>query len=822
VRTVRLLAAVLAIASLAAAPAQAAGPIEINLAPSADAPKPAAAPARHPAPGALPPKPATPVATPPVVRAPAPPKAPIVRAAPPAAPVAPAPVPVAPVVAVAPAAPSPIPAGLFGPPTPPPALPPAVQHIDSFTRDFKVPEPDSIQPTISFPFNARVDRSLISAQVRLLFTPPTAHSDLIRAIKVFVNQEEIGSLMWEDLMHHHEARTLTVPPKLLGDRNTLMLKMIADGGGLCGEVPEGVWRSARVIQVLTDAATVEMPNELALLPLPFVDRDFDRNGSLTFVLPTAKTGSTLELAGIVAGWFGTAAAQDLVFPVRIGELPESSAVVFVDSLQTATTLGLPAPEGPMVRMLDNPKFPNQNFKILMVAGQTPEELALAVHGFAAQAVPLEGDVVRYKEPPPAHPSQPYDAPWWIASGKAVSFEQYPQTPYEGSPNFALPGGRDGTIAVRFRAAPDLWTWPTEFVDLDLGYSVELAPGGSPPRLDVEFNNNFIATLPPLDAVNGETNGRVNLRVRAEQIRGFNELQLHVRYPRLAGECEARPDEQSKVSLSADSSLHTEAFDHFANLPNVGMFVHDGYPFTRVADLGETAIVLPSEPKPQEIATFLSFMAHFGTITGRVGDRVQLMTAEQLMETPSLDKDLLLVGTMEDHPAMRRWSARLPLSMGPSSARAQLPSESNPILALWNNARAYFDLQRLKGVLFRERRFTAVMGLVSPLSPHRSALVVTASTVPLMPSVDKLIGVLETRSRSGDLLIASGVQRWMFQIGPVYGEGHLSDWTAFRRFFAMQFVLLFPGLILGAILIAIQLEVGMIRRIKRRLGQDGKS
>jgi hypothetical protein len=777
--------------------------------PFADLPGTPVRPAPKPHPVASSPRPASapPHAAAPVPRPPA-------NAAHPAAPVA------RPVTAIAHPAP---PAARLAADVGPPALavaPEPVKHLDTFTHEFKVPEPDSIQPTVSFPFNARVDHTITSAQVRLVFAPFKPHGESVRALKVFVNDQEIGSVAWDELVRHRDPQVVTVPPKVLRDRNNLMLRMIAEGGGRCGEVPEGAWRSARSIQVVTEATTVEMPNELALFPLPFVDRDFDRAGSVTFVLPSTRTGSTLELAGIVAGWFGTSAAQDLTFPVRVGDVPEDRhAVVFVENVEQATALGLPPPDGAIVRVLNNPKAVDHDFKVLMIAGRTPDELALAARGFATQAVPLEGDVARYSGALPVHRSSPYDAPWWVPANKVVSFEQYPQTPYLGTPDFALPAGRDGTIAVRFRAAPDLWTWPTEFVDLDLGYSVDLGPGGSPPRLDLEFNGNFIATLPPLDAQAGETNGRVNLRVRAEQIRGFNELQLHVRYPKYADECETKPDEQSKVSISPDSTLHIEPFNHFANLPNVGMFVHDGYPFTRVADLGETAVVLPDEPHAEEVSSFLSIMAHFGTITGRVGDRVQLMTADELLDGPSLDKDVLLIGTMEDHPAMRQWASLLPLAMGPSISHAQQPAEPNPLRRLWHSALAYFDLQRLHSVLFHERRFAAVMGLKSPLDPHRSVVVVTASTVPLLPSVDRLVGVLETRSRSGDLLIASGVQRWMFQIGPVYGQGHLSDWTAFRRFFAMQFVLLFPGLILGSVLIAVQVRTGMLRLIKRRLEQD---
>src|SRR5208337_1273685 len=55
--------------------------------------------------------------------------------------------------------------------------------------------------------------------------------------------------------------------------------------------------------------------------------------------------------------------------------------------------------------------------------------------------------------------------------------------------------------------------------------------------------------------------------------------------------------------------------HYAPLPNLELFANAGFPFTRLADLSETTVVLPSAPSEQEIETFVTLMGHFSRQTG---------------------------------------------------------------------------------------------------------------------------------------------------------------------------------------------------------------
>jgi cellulose synthase (UDP-forming) len=50
-----------------------------------------------------------------------------------------------------------------------------------------------------------------------------------------------------------------------------------------------------------------------------------------------------------------------------------------------------------------------------------------------------------------------------------------------------------------------------------------------------------------------------------------------------------------MSVDQDSLLDLSTAYHFTSLPNLAFFVNSGFPFTRLADLSETAVVSPQQP-----------------------------------------------------------------------------------------------------------------------------------------------------------------------------------------------------------------------------------
>ena len=73
-------------------------------------------------------------------------------------------------------------------------------------------------------------------------------------------------------------------------------------------------------------------------------------------------------------------------------------------------------------------------------------------------------------------------------------------------------------------------------------------------------------------------------------------------------------------IAGSTALYVEHLHHFAVMPDVKLFVYDGFPFTRFADLRETAVLLAPQPDQAELGLLFSALAHVSAITGELPSR----------------------------------------------------------------------------------------------------------------------------------------------------------------------------------------------------------
>jgi cellulose synthase operon protein B len=676
-------------------------------------------------------------------------------------------------------------------------------QTDSEEVEIDAPPADSTDAVVQFPLVVRADRAPAGARIALTLAPTDHGAAVARALEVRMNDLDVARLTPTEV---ETSRTFDLPASALAERNLVALKVVPEQELPCGRVPAGSWRILRRATITLRTTPLPLPDDLGLLPLPFVDRDVDRDPVVALALAGAPTPERLRIAALVAGWLGAAAGVPLRFEVHLGLLAGRHAIVLVDGRDQARALGLPVPAGPELRMTDHPAL-GATAKLLVVAGRDLRELAGAAARLAEGGVPLAGAAMQVDPPPPRPPERAYHSPRWLPNA-SVPFAQYP-----GAGDLSHEGLDDGTIALRFRIAPDLWIWPSEEVLLEMGYAEALPPPVPPPRLDVELNGQFLATLPPLSPGRGEAFGRARIPVRRERLRGFDELLVHVRYPATVRRC-AAPDATPRVRITPDSVLHLEG-GHFAPLPDVSLFLYDGFPFTRFPDLGETAAVLPDHPRAPEIATFLSVVAHLASITGRAGARLQVTTASQALSAPT-DRDLLVVGTAEGSPIWTRYGDRLPIDFAGGQASPRPPSVANRLLQALAAAPAEPELARSRIVLGGLEGLAAVVGVESPLRRGRSAIFVTATSAADMPGMGDLLGYAEGRRGRGDLLVAAGGRRWLFCIGPTYGSGMLGILARLRWFLAGHALLLLPAVAGGSLLAALPARAYLARRERARL------
>jgi len=96
------------------------------------------------------------------------------------------------------------------------------------------------------------------------------------------------------------------------------------------------WADVRpTSELILDESPVRLPNDLARLPAPFVDRRDNGPLRLSFVLPASPDSATLRSAGVLASWFGAHADyRQARFPVA-ATLPADDQAPDIGTTNTA-------------------------------------------------------------------------------------------------------------------------------------------------------------------------------------------------------------------------------------------------------------------------------------------------------------------------------------------------------------------------------------------------------------------------------------------------------------------------------------------------------
>jgi hypothetical protein len=279
---------------------------------------------------------------------------------------------------------------------------------------------------------------------------------------------------------------------------------------------------------------------------------------------------------------------------------------------------------------------------------------------------------------------------------------------------------------------------------------------------------------------------------------------------------------TRFSIDGESSVfHFERYALFAGLPDLSLFVHDGFPFTRRPDLAETVAVLPDQPQPAEIATLLSVVAGLSAVTGRPASELTVVSATDLLRDPGPPRDLLVLGAAGNQPLLRAFGDRLPLRLGDGFPRLALPGRGPLATLQLLLAGRLFDgeLGRGRAALSRMSRFAAVVSVQSPLAADRTAVFITAGDAADMPTLEALQGSAQSRYPGGDVLLVGAGERWLLRLGLPYQAGHLDRWHTFVWRLAEHWVALFPAALLGMAMLALAVRATLQARVRERLGEE---
>src|SRR5215469_12441118 len=624
-------------------------------------------------------------------------------------------------------------------------------------------------------------------------------------LDVWLNGTRVGSL---PLLPGSEQTNVELPADLLTNQNTLTLQL--QGNCAACKRARRAWVAIDPRSELALSGTrLPLPNDLALLPLPFFDPAFQHAWSLPVVFSGRPDFDELLAASTVASWFGVFSDfRGVRFPVSVGDLPHGNAVVLAlrDS-NLARELSLPPRPGSQIAIRDNPVDPYG--KLLILAGDGTEQLVTAARSLVTRNnAQAHADAVSVKSVDES-PRQKYEAPRWLASNQPAAIGTY-------TTNERLRLKGSGSINIYFRIPPDLLLEARDSVPLALKYSYAHVAEGEPAWLHVRLNNRDIDSI-RLQPASSNVNAETVVRLPTGRFQPYtNLLTIDVDF----GRGGATSTTGQFAAIHRDSTIDLSGLPHSVILPRLELFADSGYPFTAWPDLSRTAVILSEAPDAEEYETLLDMMGFFGAQTGLAATGVTI-TDEPRLDAVR-DKDLILLGSTDSQALLTRWADAMPVNPTNDSIR-EMPWQMRMIHPEWPFRLT--DRRKLDALLTaRPPLDVLVEGLVSPFRPDRSVLAVVPRGSGSATAIAAMFTpALEKGPIYGGVAVAENGRFRSFLVGDfAYHAGHLDRFQQIEVFLLEHYffipVLIVPlGLIIAAWLRATTERVAARRLAYQKIG-----
>jgi cellulose synthase (UDP-forming) len=356
---------------------------------------------------------------------------------------------------------------------------------------------------------------------------------------------------------------------------------------------------------------------------------------------------------------------------------------------------------------------------------------------------------------------------------------------------------------------------------------------APSRLDVGINGIYLNSfsLGPneqrdswlsrlVDFNTGRPDARVD--IPSYNIYGYNDVQFYFdARPLHRGDCVAIPNDL-RMSVDPDSTIDLSRGYRFAQMPNLQYFVNSGFPFTRMADLSETAVVVPDRPSGVEMSSFLNLMGRLGALTGYPTIRMTVVKPDGVAAVA--DRDILMIGTMQRLQGAAELLRKSPVSLSGNRLSVSIPTSLDSIRRLFGD-RAEGERSRVAAALQSSvsEGTTALVGSESPLGRGRSLVaVLAASPQALEGAVAAMRDDTQASLIQGDLALLTGGKVTSYRVTEPYTVGTLPLWLYPSYVLRDQPYLVVILMLGGCILLGLAIYWAMRRRAGTRLQQRPNS
>lgn len=718
--------------------------------------------------------------------------------------IAAAPTPTAPAAPVTPAAPGatatdplaiPAPVVAEGQPTAtvadPAAAPVVVENVPS--RDVKLsfatiaPAPGSMvlrgaHPDGAVEFGMRSDEVVTKAVLNLDYTPSPSLLPVQSQLKVYLNDELMGVLpVTKEQLGKKINAQIPIDPLYITDFNRVRLEFVGHYRDVCeNPASSTLWLDVgRNSNLDLTYQALAVRNDLSHFPVPFYDPRDNRPLTLPMVFASSPDAQQQHAAAIVASWFGSKAGwRGQSFPVLFNQLPERNAIVFATNDKRPDFLREHPPvKAPTIEMIDHPN--NPYVKLLVVFGRDDKDLLLAAKGIAQGNILFRGSSVEVDGVKELQERKPYDAPNWVRTDRKVTFGELKTYEQQLQSSGLVPD----SINVALNLPPDLYLLRANGIDMNLNYRYTMPPIKDSSRMDVSLNDQFLQSFSlsstqevsnlilRLPVLQGLLDGKSEMTIPALRLGAMNQLRFDFQYmnPMPGGSidnCITFQPVSNHVVIGDDSTIDFSKYYHFIAMPDLRVFANAGFPYSRMADLTDTLIVVPKTPTEGQVATLLSSVGGIGAQTGLAA--INMQVTDDGSKIKDKDADLLLIGAT---PAELKDESKINLLVEATKSWVKMPMRHYDLPSIYPDDEARTPNTRTD--ITSSGPMAAIISFQSPYYDQRSVIALLADSA---RGNELLNGALNDTGKraamfgSAAVIRESGVNS--LRVGDIYYVGHL--------------------------------------------------
>lgn len=685
-------------------------------------------------------------------------------------------------------------------------------------------------------FGSRLDEVIAKANLHFDVTPSPALLALVSHIKVYLNNELMGVVPVTDGQQGKKSSvSMPLDSRYFSNYNQIRFELIGNTHKTCSNPNDAsIWaeisQSSRV-ELFVQKTRLE--SDLSLLPAPFFDpRDFGKL-TLPVIMGADYDLAEIKAAGVLASHFGSLSGwRGAQFSLLFDQLPEQHAVVFVSNDNKPDFLrDFPDADGPYLQVITHPT--NPYVKLLLVQGRDSQDLNTAVQGLALGTQLLTGPMAKINQVVQVKPRVPYDAPNWVDTSRPVAFTEL----VEQRSQLQVEGRTPPPVRLSFQLPPDLFTWQSRGIPMDLQYRY------SPPmkdnsgsRLTLGINDEFVEAFNLTTAGQGGESKRVRVpllddgllggsdrvRIPAFKVGSKNFIDFEFGFASVTeGNCQITQPSKQYAVVDGDSTIDFSGFPHYIQMPNLRSFATSGFPFTRMADLSDTVVVLPAASSAEALQTFLNVMGRLGADAGYPA--IKVTVTDQWDSATLKGKDILSIGVAQELTQAIGEPDQVNLVLQSGQRQIRLPGRNETASGMNWLGRASDNPEAVDLVSVNASgKFAAITGMESPFTKKRSLVAIMAASPQALSLVDNaIIDSGKVEHMSGSVVILRDQEVASYNVGQHYFVGQLPVLKLIWYHFSNHPVLVACLAVLLVVIVTVFLWRVLRKIAARRLARSGE-